>query len=162
MPSEKSRYLYRGPSSPVDMDQLKTHLNSFTQEHLVEIIWSSAQYNSVLWKALSASIGMRLAKDNWEEAKKTIDFALYFPDMVRYTEKGHGIIIDEMINALEFLYKESDKQFTLQIANYILEQAQKVHENFEDGWDWTCALESLEDWVKCHVTLQIAQTGKQT
>lgn len=153
MPSEKSRYLNRGPSSPVDMEQLKTHLNSFTQEHLVEIIWSSAQYNSVLWQALSAFIGIRLAKDNWEEAKKAIDFALYFPDIIRYTEKGHGIIIDEMINALELLYKESGKQFTLQITNYILEQAQKALECFEDDWNWTCALESLEDWVNSKLAI---------
>jgi hypothetical protein len=130
----------------VNIEQLKTYLKFFTQEHLIEIIWLSAQYNSVLWKALSASIGMQIAKGNWEETKKAIDFALYFPDFV-HTEHGYEIIIYEMIHALEFLYKGSDKQFTLQIASYILEQAQNALEYFEDGWDWTCALASLEDWV---------------
>jgi hypothetical protein len=147
MPSKKSRYHNRGPSSPVDINQLRTHLKLFTQEHLIEIIWLSAQYNSVLWRALSASIGMRLAKGNWEETKKVVDYALYFSDFINYTEKGYGVIINEMINALEFLYKESDKKFTLQIANYILERAQEALEYFEDDWDWTCELESLEEWV---------------
>ncbi len=50
MPSEKSRYLNRGPKSPVDMHQLKKYLNSFTKEHLAEIVLLNAQYNSVLWR----------------------------------------------------------------------------------------------------------------
>ncbi|HAT9793337.1 TPA: hypothetical protein JBD67_17035, partial [Legionella pneumophila subsp. pneumophila] len=147
-PSEKSRYLNRGPKSPVDMHQLKKYLNSFTKEHLAEIVLLNAQYNSVLWRALSASIGMRLANGDWEEIKKAIDYAFYFPEYIRYTENGYGFIIYEMINALEFLYKDRDKQFILQVADYMFEQAEQALESFEEGWDWTCALESLKDWIR--------------
>ncbi len=60
MPSEKSRYLNRAPAVPLNMNQLKTYLERFTHEHLVEIVWLSAQSSSALWKALSSSIAMIL------------------------------------------------------------------------------------------------------
>lgn len=149
MPSEKSRYLNRGPASPVNMNQLKRSLNSFTQEHLIEIIFLNAQNNSVLWQALSASIGIRLAKGNLEKIKQAIDYGFYFPDFIRYTEEnGYSLIVYEMISALEILYEEMGKQFTLQIASYMLESAQQALDYFEEGWNWTCALESLENWIK--------------
>lgn len=147
MPSEKLKDYSNDPCSPVVQEQLKTHLKSFSQEHLIEIIWLGAQYDTVLWKALSASIGMRLARGNWEETIKAIDCALYFPGFINYTEERYGIIIDQMIDALDFLYKECDKQFTLKIATYIFEQAQNLFENFEDGWNWICALTDLENWM---------------
>ena len=72
MPSEKSRYLNRGPSPLLKMNQLKQHLSSFTKEHLVEIVWQNAQTNLELWKALNAYIGIQLAKGDWEKAKEAI------------------------------------------------------------------------------------------
>ncbi|OGV41968.1 MAG: hypothetical protein A3F46_10195 [Legionellales bacterium RIFCSPHIGHO2_12_FULL_42_9] len=147
MPSEKSRYRNRGPSAPVGMNQLRNHLNLFTQEHLIEIVWLSAQSNSTLWKSLSAHIGILLANGDWEKTVAAVDFALYLPDVVRYTEHGHGIIIFEMINALEILYEKGNKEFALRTGEYILESGQAVHEYFEDDWEWSCALEDMKKWI---------------
>lgn len=147
MSSEKSRYRKHGPSAPLDMNQLKEHLNFFTQEHLIEIVWLSAQSNSTLLKALSAHIGILMANGDWETTKAAIDFALYVPDIVRYTEHGHDIIIFEMINALEILYEKGGKEFALRTGEYILESGRAVQEYFEDDWEWSCALEDIEKWV---------------
>ena len=50
MPTEKFRYLNRGPS---------THLRGFEHERLVELLWMSVQNNSTLWKALMASVSIQ-------------------------------------------------------------------------------------------------------
>ena len=147
MPSEKSRYLKRGLSAPLGMNQLKPYLKDFTHDHLVEIVWLSAQSNSVLWKALSSSIAMQEANGDWNKIKKAIDFAFYFPDVVPYSERGYGIIIDEMINVLKVLYQKKGALFTLKIADYIYEEGQKALEWFNEDWDWTCALENLKLWI---------------
>ena len=78
MPSEKSSYLNRGPSAPLDWTDLKAHLSGFEHEHLVELLWMSAQNNPALWKALIASIAMQLAEGDWEATKAAIDYAFYF------------------------------------------------------------------------------------
>lgn len=148
MPTEKARYRNRGPSSPLDMKQLKFHLNRFSHERLVETLWLNTQSNSILWKALSSSIAIQEARRDWEKIKQAIDFAFYFSDHIPYSEHGYGIIIEQMINALDFLYQDLGEQFALQVARYIYEEGQKVLEFFDDDWDWVCALERLELWIK--------------
>ena len=148
MPSEKSRYFNRGPSSPLDIKRLKHHLMQLSHERLVETMWLNAQSNRILWKALSASIAIQESHGDWEKIKQAVDFAFYFSDHVSYTEHGYGIIIYEMINALEVLHQDLGKQVVLQIAYYIYEEGQKALECFDDDWDWTCALEALKVWIK--------------
>lgn len=147
MPSEKSRYLNREPSPLLEMNQLKKHLSSFTKEHLIEIVWLNAQTKLALWKALNAHIGLQLAKDDWAKAKEAIDYAFYFTDTVSYSEHGHEIIIYEMLSALEILYENGDKEPALSAAEYILEKGQSALEYFDDGWDWSCALEDIDKWI---------------
>ena len=148
MATEKSRYRNRGPSAPLDWTELKTHLSGFEHERLVELLWMSAQTNGPLWKALMASISMQLAEGNWDKTKEAIDYALYFQDYIRYTDCHYGIILDEMINALEILKNQVSVEFALRVAHYIFENGQDVIMNFEDDWDWTCSLEALEKWIK--------------
>jgi len=147
MSSEKSRYLNRGPSPLFNMNQLKNHLSFFTKEHLIEIIWLNAQTTPELWRALNAYIGMKLAKGDWIIVKEAIDYALCFPDIVGYSERGHGIIIYEMIRALEYLYENGDKALALQAAKYILNEGQNALHYFEDDWSWSCALEDVSKWI---------------
>lgn len=148
MPTEKFRYRNRGPSAPLDWTELKTHLRSFKHERLVELLWMSAQNNSALWKALMASVSMQLAKGNWEKTKEAIDYAFYFQDYVRYTDCNYGIILNEMLNALEILKNQVSVEFALRVAHYIFESGQDMVVNFEDGWDWTLSLDELEKWIK--------------
>lgn len=152
MPSEKSRYLNRGPSAPLGMNQLKQYLKRFSHERLVEMVWLNAQSNSILWKALSSSIAIQESHGDFEKVKQAIDFAFYFPDTVHYSERGYGTLIYEMTNALEVLYKEIGEQFALQTAHYIYEEGQKALEYFDEGWDWICALDNLKSWIKNNST----------
>jgi len=147
MSSEKARYRNRGPSPLLNMNQLKSHLSSFTKEHLIEIVWLNAQTNPELWRALNAHIGMKLANGDWGKTKEAIDYALYFPDVVGYSERGHGIIIYEMIRALEDLYENGNKELVLQAAKYILEEGQNALEYFDDDWSWSCALDDIDKWI---------------
>ena len=148
MSSEKSRYLNRGPSAPLHWTELKTHLQGFEQTRLVELLWMSAQNNIVLWKALMASVSMELANGDWEKTKAAIDYSFYFKDYVRYNDCKCGIILNEMLNALEILKNKVSVEFALRVAHYILERGQDLLMNFEDGWDWTLSLEELEKWIK--------------
>lgn len=148
MSSEKSRYLNRGPSAPLHWTELRTHLQGFEHAHLVELLWMSAQNNSVLWKALMASVAMQQANGNWEKTKAAIDYSFYFQDYVRYTDCKCGIILNEMLNALEILKNKVSVEFALRVAHYIFERGQDLLMNFEDGWDWTLSLEELEKWIK--------------
>ena len=148
MSSEKSRYLNRGPSAPLHWTELKTHLQGFEHARLVELLWMSAQNNIVLWKALMASVSMELANGDWEKTKAAIDYSFYFKDYVRYNDCKCGIILNEMLNALEILKNKVSVEFALRIAHYIFERGQDLLMNFEDGWDWTLSLEELEKWIK--------------
>ena len=147
MPSEKSRYLNRGPSPLIEMNQLKQHLSTFSKEHLIDIIWFNAQSNLELWKALNANIGIQLAQGDWEKIKKAIDYALYFTDIVGYSERGHDIIIYEILAGLDDIYERGNKEFALRAAEYALKQGQEVLEYFDDGWNWSCALEDIDRWI---------------
>lgn len=147
MSSEKARYRNRGPSPLLDMKQLKQHLNAFTKEHLIEIVWLNTQTNPELWRALNAHIGIQLAQGDWEKTKEAIDYGLYFSDPVPYSEHGHEIIIYEMIRALEYLYENGDKALALQAAKYILDEGQNALHYFEDDWSWSCALEDISKWI---------------
>ncbi|HAT3844134.1 TPA: hypothetical protein JBF46_00880 [Legionella pneumophila] len=147
MPSEKSRYLNRGPSPLIEMNQLKQHLGSFTKEHLIDIIWFNAQTNLELWKALNAHIGIQLAQGDWGKAKAAIDYALYFSDIVGYSERGHDIIIYEILAALDSVYKNGHKELAFRVAEYVLKQGQEALDNFDDDWSWSCALEDVARWI---------------
>ena len=148
MSSEKLRYLNRGPSAPLHWTELKTHLQEFEHTRLVELLWMSAQNNAVLWKALMASVAMQQANGDWEKTKAAIDHSFYFKDYVRYTDCKCGIILNEMLNALEILKNQVSVEFALRVAHYIFDRGQDLLMNFEDGWDWTLALEELEKWTK--------------
>ena len=153
MPSEKSRYLNRGPSAPLDWTEIKTHLHDFEHQRLVELLWMSAQNNDPLLKALMASVSMQLAEGDWDKTKEAIDYAFYFQDYIRYTDCHYGIILDEMIKTLGILKTKVSIEFALRVARYIFENGQAVSMNFEDGWDWICSLEELKKWIKNnHVT----------
>jgi len=148
MPSEKSRYLNRGPSSPLDRKQLKAYLKHFSHDRLVDIVWLHSESNNILWQALSSSIAIQEAHGDWGKIKQAINYAFYFTDHIPYSDHEYGIIIDQLINALDFLSQNLGEQFALQVAHYMYEEGKKVLECFDDDWDWICALETLELWIK--------------
>jgi hypothetical protein len=147
MPSEKSRYLNQSPSAPLEWTELKTHLQGFSRERLVELLWVSAQNNNALCKALMASISMQLANGDWDKTKKAIDYALYCQNYIRYTDSSYSIILDEMLNAIKILNNQIGLEFSLRVAHYIFEHGQDMIMNFEDGWPWTLSLAELEKWI---------------
>ena len=150
MPSEKSRYLNKDcvPSAPLNFTELKQNLPSFGIKRLVEILWMSSQRDHVLRKALMVSVGIQLADGNLEKAKAAIDYALHFPDYIRYNDRGYGLILSEIRVTLECLEDKINKEFVLSVAQYAFELGQVVSENFEDDWDWISDLEDLEHWIQ--------------
>lgn len=147
MSTEKARYRNRGPSPLLDIRQLKQHLNALTKEHLIEVVWLNTQTNSELWRALNAYIGIQLAKGDWEKTKEAIDYGLYFSDPVPYSERGHEIIIYEMLRALKDLYENGNTELALQAADYLLEEGENALHYFDEGWSWSCALEDISKWI---------------
>ena len=148
MPSEKSRYLNRSPSAPLEWIELKTHLHGFEHNRLVELLWLSAQSNAALGKTLMASVSMLRANGNWEKTREAIDYAFYFQDYVRYTDCHYGIILDEMLNTLKILKNQVNLEFAIRVAHYIFERGQDIVMNFEDDWGWTVSLNEIEKWIK--------------
>ena len=150
MPSEKSRYRNRnrGPTVPLEFEDLRAHLRSFEHERLSELLLLRAETDVVLWKAPMASVSMQLAHGDWNKTKEAIDYALHFEDYVRYTDCHYGIVLYEMIKTLEILGGRVNEEFVIRAAQYILDRGQQVTENFEDDWDWISSLEVLEKWIQ--------------
>ena len=148
MPSEKIRYIVNkyGPRSPVDLQELPAQLSSFDSEHLIDIIWVRAQRDDLLSKILMVSVVLHSSTGDVERAKAAIDYALYFPEYVRYSESGHGQILDEIKRGVQYQVERGYSEFAICVGEYATEQAEKISENFEDDWEWRC---SLEDLVKC-------------
>ena len=94
------------------------------------------------------SVGIQLAEGNLEKAKAAIDYALHFPDYIRYNDHGYGLILNETRVTLECLADKINKEFVLDVAEYAFERGQVVSQNFEDDWDWISSLEDLENWIK--------------
>lgn len=150
MPSERSRYSARnrGPSIPLEMTEFRDLLPSLGIDRLAEIAWIRAQEDDTLCKALIASVCLRAANGDWEKAKDAIEYALHFPDYVRYTEDGHGLILHEITSALRALTEQGQHDFALRVARFAADLAQSVAENFEDDWDWTSSLAELRKWIR--------------
>ncbi len=150
MSSEKSRYLNRngGLSPPLSFEELKKNLFSLGIERLVNTLWMSAQRDEVLCKALMAPLSIQLADGDWEKTKASIDYALSFPNYVRYHQRGYGLIIDKITVELKSLYKQGVKEFAPRAGQYVIELGRSAAQNFEDDWDWTLSLDNLQDWIK--------------
>lgn len=150
MPSEKSRYMrkHHGPTSPLTFESLREHIPTLGVARLTELLWVRAQEDDVLQKALTASIAIRTFPEDISKAKAAVDYALHFPDYVRYTEGGHGLILDEIQSALEFLESRGKRYMALDIAQHAIHLGQEVAENFEDDWDWTSSLKDLIEWTE--------------
>jgi len=150
MPSEKSRYLKRNlsPSPPIDFHELRNHLATLGVDRLAKIAWACAQSDETMNKTLMMAATVRLPDLNWDKAKSAIDYALHFPDYVRYTENGHGMILSEIQASAEFLAGRNNLDLALRIARYAIERGQEVAENFEDDFDWTSTLDDLSEWVQ--------------
>jgi hypothetical protein len=147
--SEKSRYLNRnrGPTPPLHLDDLPNHLAILGSDRLAELVWVRAQEDDVLRKALMTAVAIRVHCQDWEPIKAAINYALHFPEFVRYTESGHGQILDEIRNALEFLVHQGKRELALRAAQHAITLGNEVTENFEDDWDWTNSLNELTRWV---------------
>ncbi len=148
MPSERSRYLKRSPNAPLHWNELKEHLLRLGENRLADIILDRSHGDSVLAKVVMVAAGIHSANGNWEKAKTAIDYALHFPDYVRYTEHGHEQVLDEIKISLALLVKQSQTAFALRIGLYAIERAQEIAENFEEDFEWTSTLEDLEKWLQ--------------
>lgn len=149
MPSEKLRYLKLscGPSAPLEWKELKEQLPKLGIDRLADILIYSSESHHILRKLLTGTLGIQLANGEWEKAKGAIDYALHFPDYIRYTECGHGQIIEEIRTSLELLAAQEQDHFAIRIAEYAIDKAQSITENFEDDREWTSSLENLREWV---------------
>ena len=149
MPSEKSRYIdaRRGPESPLDFNDLRERLLHIGSNQLADILWVRAQTDDVLRRILIGSVGLRLVPPDIQQARAAIDCAIHFPDFIRYFEKGHGQILDEIRSAAEVQAAHGYRQFSVEIMEYAIGRAEEVAENFEEDWDWTYSMRQLTEYV---------------
>lgn len=133
---------------PLEMEEFRSLLPSLGVDKLSEMAWIRAQEDDVLSKALMATICLRNADGDWEKAMGAIEYALHLPNYVRYTEGGHGIILDEIRSALQAIDEQGLPEFALRAARFAIERAEAVAENFEDDWDWTSSLSDLKAWFE--------------
>ena len=148
VPSEKSRYANRnrGPTPPFEFLELREQIPSLGVHRLAELLWIRAQNDDILTKALMVGLSIKSGTDS-DLAKRAIDYALHFPDFVRYSEGGHGQILDEITTSLQDFANRGHRDLALQLARYTIARAQEVSENFEDDWAWTSSLEDLRKWT---------------
>lgn len=45
------------------------------------------------------------------------------------------------------MYENGNKELSLKAAEYVLKQGQEALEYFDDGWNWSCALEDIDRWI---------------
>jgi len=94
------------------------------------------------------TVALEKADGDLEKAKKAIDYALHFPEWVRYTEDGHDQVIEEIKIALEQLSNQGQKEFADSIARYAIDCGERIMENFEDDWSWSYSLNQLKEWLQ--------------
>jgi hypothetical protein len=94
----QSRYLNRnrGPNSPLEFKELKSLLAELSRTRIADLLWFRAQNDDVLRKTLMVAVALRTASGNYDKAKSAISYALHFPEHVRYSEHGHGQILEEI------------------------------------------------------------------
>ena len=155
MPSEKLRYLKKrmGPEPPLEFSELKKRLMLLDKEHVAEMLWNRAQTDDILRKVVMIGIVFH-GSIAFEQAKAVIDYAFHFPEYIRYFEKGHDEILDEIKGVVARVVEEGRRELAIEIADYAINCAESLSENFEDDWGWRCSLESL---MECLVELKAAE-----
>lgn len=93
------------------------------------------------------SAALSSAAGDYEKAKAAVDYAIDFPDYVRYSERGHGQILEEIKSAVQSLAGGSHREFAIWLAQYAIERAEEIAANFEDDWEWRYSLEGLAECV---------------
>ena len=133
----------RALSAVIDMRDLKNELPTFSTEHLIDIVYHSAQCDLLLWKALNAYIGIIQSQGEFANAKRAIDYGLSIEQASSSKDKGHDFIIYEMMRAIEVLLAKGYKKSALKMARYIHDEALSKSIYLEDDWNWALALEEL-------------------
>lgn len=133
---------------PFDLNILRDHLVTLGAERLAEMVWVRAQDDDVLQKSIMVTLALQEASEDLEKAKNAIDYALHFPDFVRYSEGGHSQVLDEIKKEVADLHERGNCEVAIQITRYTITRAQDIAENFEDDWEWTCGIKSLTDFLK--------------
>lgn len=148
MPSEKLRYLANRNSQkpPIDLRVLRKRLSSFNPEHLVDILSVRAQQDVLISKILVVSVALHSSTGDVEEAKAAIDYALYFPDYVRYSEHGHHQILYEIERGIQYQAERGRGDFAICVGEYASDNAEKISDNFKNDWEWRA---SLKDLIEC-------------
>lgn len=105
MGSEKLKYILsrRGPDAPVDFSDLLDTLTGLGAEQLAALLWSRAHNDEILRKTLTVLSVLREPDENWDKVKQAINYALYFPESIRYDTHGHELILDEILTELKNL-----------------------------------------------------------
>ena len=152
MASEKSRYLNRNrrPESPFSTKEILASTASMPHERLIEIVELRADWDEILREILCMSLAIR-TKDI-AIAKAAIDNVMSISEPIRYDESGHGQIIFEIERELKEAAANGGRpEYLTEIGRYAVDRAQTVAEMFEDDWDWTSSIESLEKFVNSAV-----------
>ena len=146
MASEKSRYLDRNkkPEPPFSIREISSGAASLPQARLSEIVSLRADWDQILRQILCLSLAIR--SRDFSIAKAAIDHVMAISQPIRYVDRGHGQMIYEIER--EIMVAASDAaDFAIEVGRYAVAQAQNVTEMFEDDWDWSSSIESLEKYV---------------
>src|SRR5690606_7226438 len=113
MPSEKRRYMNRGIDPPFDAAELRARLSTMDSSALADVFSVRAQYDPVSSKILQVIAALRSTDSSFEKAKAAIDYALWFPDYIRYFQRGYGQLIDEIRDSVDFLVKQDRRELAI-------------------------------------------------
>ncbi len=147
MTSEKSRYMNRKqkPQSPFSTSEIVASAASLPQKRLIEIVELRADWDETLLQILCVSLAIR--SNAVATAKAAIDNVMSINEPIRYNECGHGQILYEIERELKTAADNGTRDYVIEVGRYAIEQAQAVAEMFEDDWDWSSSIESLEKYI---------------
>jgi hypothetical protein len=146
MASEKSRYMKRKqkPPSPFSIEEIVSGAASLPHARLCEIVALRADWDDILRHILCLSLAIRSL--DLVIAKAAVDNIMSIFEPIRYDDSGHGQILYEIERELVPIADKSSA-YALEVGRYAIMRAQNIAEMFEDDWDWTSSIESLEKFV---------------
>lgn len=73
MSSEKYKHLKKEQNSlPFSLDEIRNHIYSLDKNRLMELIYVCLERDKIFERALTVSLAIQLAADNWEKSKNLL------------------------------------------------------------------------------------------
>jgi hypothetical protein len=137
----------RVPCQSYNMGDFIERLPALGAERLANVLAVRAETDEVLRKVLSVSLAIQASTRDFSEVSDVIDDAIDIPEFVPHPEGRNEMILDEILLKIQELEKFGNIPLARQIAEYSVQKAIKMQEQFEEGFAWSCSLEKIEKWL---------------